>query len=92
MDEIQKLTVQSVVNIIPQAPVVSVVDAPWVAVTSVNGMTGDVEVEPRINGFKANHFYREGTIILYEEGLYVAKVDFTSGETFVADDWTQIRL
>lgn len=66
---------------------VSVVNTPFIAVTSVNGMTGDVEVEPIINTFQPNHYYLKDTVISLDSKFYWAKNNFTSGETFNEDDW-----
>lgn len=68
----------------------TVVDAPWVSVTSLNGQTGDVIVEPIIRGFQANHYYVEGTAISYNGALYSAKTNFTSGFSFNASNWDSI--
>lgn len=65
----------------------TVVDAPWVSVTSVNGMTGDVFVEPVVKGFQANHYYQKDTVITYNGELYSAKVNFTSGSSFNVVNW-----
>lgn len=68
-------------------PIVSVINAPFVEVTSVNGMTGDVQVEFQLEGFQPNHFYKQNTAILHNENLAFALQDFTSGNTFNASDW-----
>lgn len=73
------------------APVSSVVDAPWVSVTSVNGMTGDVITEAEILGFIANKFYKANTLISYNGNLYWAKQDFTSTSVFDVTDWNLIE-
>ena len=65
----------------------TVVDAPWVSVTSVNGMTGDVFVEPVVKGFQANHYYQKDTVITYNGELYSAKANFTSGSSFNSANW-----
>ena len=91
MDEIEKLTVQTVVNITPQTPVVTEVDAPWVNVTSVNGMTGDVIVTALIEEFVANRYYVKDSVVAYNGGLYVAKENFTAGATFDVNDWNVIQ-
>ena len=69
------------------APISSVVDAPWVTVTSINGMTGDVVVEPIIKPFESNHYYLKDSIITYNGSICIAKQTFTSGESFNSDDW-----
>ena len=65
----------------------TVVDAPWVSVTSVNGMTGDVVVEPVIKEFQANHYYPKDTVITHNGELYSARVNFTSGNSFNVANW-----
>ncbi len=69
------------------APITTVVNAPWVAVTSVNGKTGDVVIEVKLGTFEPNHYYEQGTAILYNGYLYYAKQNFDSGTSFNADDW-----
>lgn len=69
------------------APVSSVVDAPWVTVTSINGMTGDVIVEPIIKPFQSNHYYLKDSVVTYNGAICIAKQTFTSGESFNANDW-----
>lgn len=69
------------------APISTVIEAPWVSVTSVNGMTGDVVVEVKLSNFEPNHYYPQGTAVIYEGSLYYAKEDFTSGSSFNLDDW-----
>lgn len=69
------------------APISSIVDAPWVAVTSLNGMTGDVIVEPVIKPFQSNHYYLKDSVITYGGAICFAKQTFTSGESFNPNDW-----
>lgn len=69
------------------APISSIVDAPWVAVTSLNGMTGDVIVEPVIKPFQSNHYYLKDSVITYGGSICFAKQTFTSGESFNPNDW-----
>lgn len=69
------------------APITTVVNAPWVSVTSVNGKTGDVVIEVKLGTFEPNHYYEQGTAILYNGYLYYAKQNFNSGTTFNANDW-----
>ena len=69
------------------SPISTVVDAPWVSVTSINGMTGDVVVEPILSAFQPNHYYTKGTAVTYEGALYYAKTNFTSTTTFNLSDW-----
>lgn len=68
--------------------ITTLVNAPWVTVTSINGMTGDVIVEYILQGFQTNHWYKKDTIILWNGRLYFAKKDFNSGDEFNEDDWT----
>lgn len=65
----------------------TVVDAPWVSVTSVNGMTGDVIVEPVIKPFQSNHYYLKDSAIAHNGCICFAKRTFTSGGSFNANDW-----
>ena len=69
------------------APISSIVDAPWVSVTSLNGMTGDVIVEPIIKPFQSNHYYLKDSVITYGGSICFAKQTFTSGESFNPNDW-----
>lgn len=73
------------------APITSVINNPFVEVTSVNGMTGDVITEAQILGFVANKFYKANTLISYEGNLYWAKQDFTSTSVFDVNDWNLIE-
>lgn len=70
----------------------TVVDAPWVSVTSVNGMSGDVITEPIMENFQTNHYYPKNTIINYNGMIYWAKNTFTSGANFDADDWYTLDI
>lgn len=38
--------------------------------------------------FKTNHNYKEGIIIIHNEGLLVAKTDFTSSKTLNTNNWS----
>lgn len=69
----------------------SVVNAPFIEVTSVNGMTGDVNIQAKAEVFKARSMYEEGALIVRDGKLYVAKKQFTTGNEFNADDWTEVR-
>lgn len=68
-------------------PISTTVEAPWVAVTSLNGMTGDVVVDPIIKPFEAYHYYVEDSVITNNGTLCFAKQTFTSGGSFNANDW-----
>lgn len=72
-------------------PIVTVINAPFVEVTSVNGQTGDVIVQPIVEEFIPNFPYKANNLITYDNGLYVAKTDFTSGASFNASDWEQVE-
>ena len=69
------------------APISTVVNAPWVNVTSVNGMTGDVVIELVLDDFQPNHYYAQNTAIIHNGSLYYAKTNFTSGAIFNINDW-----
>lgn len=73
-------------------PVASIINAPFVEVTSVNGMTGDVVTEPIMGDFQPNHYYIKNTIINNGGALYWAKNTFTSGSTFNASDWNLVSV
>lgn len=73
------------------ATISSIINAPWVNVTSVNGMTGDIIVEPEILDFQTNHYYPKNTLISYNGNLYWAKQNFTSSSSFDRNDWNQIE-
>lgn len=93
--------IQSVVQDVPQIQTVltdnvvnvsSIINAPFIEVTSVNGMTGDVVVEPIIEDFQANHYYLKNTMINYNGQIYWAKNTFTSGSSFNASDWNAVSI
>lgn len=71
--------------------VVSIVNAPFVQVTSVNGKTGDVTVDARVEQFKTNKQYSEGSLCVNSGSLYIAKRSFTSGTSFNSNDWIQVQ-
>lgn len=72
-------------------PISSVINNPFVEVTSVNGMTGDVITEAEILSFVPYKFYKQNTLISYDGNLYWAKEDFTAGASFVRSDWNLIE-
>lgn len=74
-------------GLIPEHSIISNIYLPFIEVTSVNGMTGDVVVSLTLEDFKANTFYKKGTAILHNGSLYYAKADFTSSNTFSPSDW-----
>lgn len=71
--------------------VVSIVNAPFVQVTSVNGKTGDVTVDAKVEQFKTNKQYSEGSLCVNSGSLYIAKRSFTSGTSFNSNDWIQVQ-
>lgn len=71
--------------------VVSIVNAPFVQVTSVNGKTGDVRVDAKVEQFKTNKQYSEGSLCVNSGSLYIAKRNFTSGTSFNSSDWIQVQ-
>lgn len=71
--------------------VVSIVNAPFVQVTSVNGKTGDVTVDAKVEQFKTNKQYSEGSLCVNSGSLYIAKRSFTSGSSFNSNDWIQVQ-
>lgn len=92
---------QSVVSSVPQvqtvltdnvANVSSVINAPFVEVTSVNGMTGDVITEPIMQDYQNNHYYLKDTIVNYNGNIYWAKSTFTSGGSFDSTKWNKIAV
>lgn len=96
MDTTPAYAIQTIQQDVPQVqtviqegyvPVTTRINAPWVTVTSVNGMTGDVVVDAQIEGFQANHYYTAGTAITYNNALYIARTDFTSSSSFNVSDW-----
>ena len=74
------------------AKISTIVDAPWVSVTSVNGMTGDVLTEVQLKAFEPYHFYKKDTGITYNGMLYYARADFDSGATFNENDWIAVQI
>lgn len=93
--------IQSIVPSVPQIQTVltdntmnvsSIINAPFVEVTSVNGMTGDVITEPIIEDFQANHYYLKNTMISHNGQIYWAKNTFTSGSSFNASDWNAVSI
>lgn len=92
---------QSVVSSVPQIQTVltdnimnvsSLINAPFIEVTSVNGMTGDVVTEPIMENFQANHYYPKNTMINYNGQIYWAKNRFTSGSSFNINDWNAVSI
>lgn len=69
----------------------SIINAPFVEVTSVNGQTGDVFITIQAGEFEANKQYPEGALIVRDGKLYIANQAFTSGEAYNPADWTEIQ-
>lgn len=69
----------------------SIINAPFVEVTSVNGQTGDVFITIQAGEFEANKQYPKGALIVRDGKLYIANQAFTSGETYNPADWTEIQ-
>lgn len=94
-----KQVIQTTIQNVPQVQTVlqnginvsSQINAPFVEVTSVNGMTGDVITEAEILDFEANKYYRKSTLVNHEGKLYWAKENFTSGSIFDSDDWNAVE-
>ena len=93
--------IQSVVQDVPQiqtvltdnvANISSVINAPFVEVTSVNGMTGDVITEPIMQNYQNNHYYPQNTIVNYNGNIYWAKSTFTSGGSFDSTKWNRVSV
>lgn len=93
--------IQSVVQDVPQiqtvltdnvANISSVINAPFVEVTSVNGMTGDVITEPIMQNYQNNHYYPQNTIVNYNGNIYWAKSTFTSGGSFDSTKWNTVSV
>ena len=70
----------------------SIINNPFVEVTSVNGQTGDVITEPVMEDFRTNHYYLANTIVNYNGMLFLAKNTFTSTNVFDADDWYTLDI
>lgn len=94
-------SIQSVVQDVPQIQTVltdnvsnisSIINAPFVEVTSVNGMTGDVITEPIMQNYQNNHYYPQNTIVNYNGIIYWAKNTFTSGSSFDSTKWYTVSV
>ena len=92
---------QTVVQDVPQVQTVmtdnvsnisSIINAPFVEVTSVNGMTGDVITEPIMQNYQNNHYYPQNTIVNYNGVIYWAKNTFTSGNSFDSTKWNTVSV
>ena len=57
--------------------IVSLINQPTIQVTSVNGKTGDVEVDSEVSEFKPGKYYKRGTLTTYNGSAYIAKNDIT---------------
>lgn len=71
--------------------ITSIIDAPFIQVTSVNGQTGDVTIDASVRQFKSNKRYVQGSLCVHDGSLYIARADFTSGSTFNPADWIQVQ-
>ena len=69
----------------------SIINAPFVEVTSVNGQTGDVFITIQAGEFKPNKQYPEGALIVRDNKLYIANQTFTSGSEYNPADWTEVQ-
>lgn len=92
---------QTIVQDVPQVQTVlvdnvsnisSIINAPFVEVTSVNGMTGDVITEPIMQNYQNNHYYPQNTIVNYNGVIYWAKNTFTSGDSFDSTKWDTVSV
>lgn len=69
----------------------SIINAPFVEVTSVNGQTGDVFITIQAGEFEPNKQYPEGALIVRDNKLYIANQAFTSGSDYNPADWAEIQ-
>ena len=69
----------------------SIINAPFVEVTSVNGQTGDVFITVQAGEFEPNKQYPKGALIVRDGKLYIANQEFTSGKTYNPADWTEVQ-
>lgn len=67
-------------------PVTTLVNAPWVSVTSVNGKTGDVAITAEVSEYQSGIAYKKGDIVLRNNELYYSLTDFVAGP-FNASQW-----
>ena len=71
--------------------ITTIINAPFIQVTSVNGQTGDVTIDAKVEQFKTNKQYSEGSLCVNSGSLYIAKRTFTSGTSFNPNDWIQVQ-
>ena len=69
----------------------SIINAPFVEVTSVNGQTGDVFITIQAGEFEPDKQYPKGALIVRDNKLYIANQAFTSGSDYNPADWTEIQ-
>lgn len=69
----------------------SIINAPFVEVTSVNGQTGDVFITIQAGEFEPDKQYPKGALIVRDNKLYIANQTFTSGSEYNPADWTEIQ-
>lgn len=72
-----------------ESNIVSIVNQPNIQVTSVNGKTGDVEVDSEVQEFKAGKYYKQGSLITHNGSAYIAKKNMTP-TSFIASDWGSV--
>jgi hypothetical protein len=54
--------------------------------------TDTIRPFPGARDFEPEHLYTAATIIFYDNHLYRARYNFTSGSGFVIDDWEQVAI
>lgn len=95
MDSNQPIPINTTIAETPQlqtvvqdglTPVTSVINAPWVSVTSVNGKTGDVAITSQVVEYQKGVGYSKGDIVSYNGELYYATSDFVGGN-FNPSQW-----
>lgn len=95
----QPLPITTIINEMPQiqtviqegaSSVTSIVNEPWITVTSVNGMTGDIVLDNGVLDYKPYTTYAKGTMVTYNNTVYYAKDNFTSGSSFNASQWQTV--
>lgn len=99
MQSNQPIPVNTIITEVPQlqtvmqdglSPITTVVNAPWVSVTSVNGKTGDVNIVAQVADYQPGASYQRGDIVIYESSLYWAASDFVAGP-FNPDQWESFQ-
>lgn len=72
-----------------ESPIVSIINQPTVQVTSVNGKTGDVEVDSEIREYQEGKYYKQGSLITKGGKAYISRQDFTAGP-FSLTQWQSV--